>query len=522
MNQICCLNPECDNPQVPEHTKFCLSCGVPLITLRNRYQPIKSLGGGGFAKTYLASDIDKLNEKCVIKQFAPQTQGTAGLQKATELFLQEAQQLQQLGEHPQIPALLAYFNENNRLYLVQQFIDGENLLKELEQQGIFPELKIRALLEDLLLVLKVVHSHNIIHRDIKPENIMRRRNDGKLILIDFGASKQLQGTVKTGTTIGTFGYSPLEQMQDAKVYPASDLYSIGATCFHLLTKVHPWQLWQEDGYGWVKQWRKHLQQPISPELGQILDKLLQKDAQQRYQSAEEVLTDLKRPQIPPTVYYPHPQVPQPQPQTTPSTLPTKSTRRGFMQLAGLVVGLLVLAVVGQNIIRDNSTPTSEPILRRDRELRSSVGVDYTKLQNLLAARTWKQADEETERVVLAVANREKEGRLDTKHIENLPCQDLSTIDQLWVESSDGRFGFSVQKRIYQSLGGTSDVNMSIWLAFGDRVGWRKAGDWLTSNHSQLTFDTTASQGHLPALVVVRLPGFWGPTSLMSKLETCGL
>ncbi|MDB9328015.1 GUN4 domain-containing protein, partial [Nodularia spumigena CS-590/02] len=203
-------------------------------------------------------------------------------------------------------------------------------------------------------------------------------------------------------------------------------------------------------------------------------------------------------------------------------LPKKTTRRGFMQLAGLVVGLLVLAVVGQNIIRDNSTPTSEPILRRDRELRSSVGVDYTKLQNLLAARTWKQADEETERVVLAVANREKEGRLDTKHIENLPCQDLSTIDQLWVESSDGRFGFSVQKRIYQSLGGTSDVNMSIWLAFGDRVGWRKAGDWLTSNHSQLTFDTTASQGHLPALVVVRLPGFWGPTSLMSKLETCGL
>ena len=518
MNQICCLNPECNNPSVPPNTKFCPSCGVPLVKLRHRYQPVKPLGGGGFAKTYLAVDIDKLNEKCVIKQFAPQTQGTAGLQKATALFLQEAQQLQQLGEHPQIPALSAYFAENSRLYLVQQFIDGENLFRELEQQGRFSESKIRALLEDLLSVLKVVHSHNIIHRDIKPENIMRRGSDRKLILIDFGASKQLQGTVKTGTTIGTFGYSALEQMQDAKVYPASDLYSIGATCFHLLTGVHPWKLWREDGYGWVKSWRNHLQQPISPELGQILDKLLQKDVEQRYQSAEQVLINLKGSQIPPTVINPHPQVPQPQQQTIPSKQPS------LMQLGGLFVGGFVLVLVGQSILTSNLRPEAtakpEPKLIEKGELTSSVGMDYTKLQNLLAAGRWKEADEETERVMLAVANREKERSLDTKNIENFPCQDLNTINQLWVESSDGRFGFSVQKRIYQSLGGTSDVNMQIWLAFGDRVGWRKAGEWLTSNHSQLTFDTTASQGHLPALVLVRLPGFWGPTSFMSKLADC--
>ncbi|MFM8003786.1 MAG: protein kinase domain-containing protein [Dolichospermum sp.] len=262
--------------------------------MRNRYQPVKPLGGGGFAKTYLAVDIDKLDGKCVVKQLAPQTQGTAGLQKATELFLQEAQQLQQLGEHPQIPALLAYFTENSRLYLVQQFIDGENLLTELENQGIFNESKIRTLLQDLLPVLTVFHNQGIIHRDIKPENIMSSRSDGKFILIDFGASKQLQGTVKTGTSIGTFGYAPLEQMQGGKVYPASDLYNIGVTCFHLLTGVHPWQLWQEDGYKWVKEWRNHLQSPLSSELGQILDQLLQKEAQQRYQSAEKVLQDLNR------------------------------------------------------------------------------------------------------------------------------------------------------------------------------------------------------------------------------------
>ncbi|AFY47492.1 WD40 repeat-containing protein [Nostoc sp. PCC 7524] len=341
--QICCLNPECHNPPVPEHIKFCPNCNVTLVTLRNRYRPIQSLGGGGFGKTYLAEDIDKLNAQCVIKQFAPQITGTNAFQKAKELFLQEAQQLQKLGEHSQIPTLLAYFEQDHRLYLVQQFIDGENLLQELAQQGIFSESKICALLQDLLPILKLVHEYDVIHRDIKPENIMRRRSDGKLILIDFGASKQLQGTVKTGTSIGTFGYASLEQMQDGKVYPASDLYSLGASCFHLLTGVHPWQLWQEDGYGWVKNWRNHLQKSVNPDLGRILDKLLQKDYQQRYQSAQEVLQDLNRPQIPPTVPYQHPQVSPSQP------LNIKSSRRGFLQVAGLFFGGVAVTVVGQNL-----------------------------------------------------------------------------------------------------------------------------------------------------------------------------
>jgi len=296
MNQICCLNPECNNPSVPEYTQFCSSCGVPLIKLRNRYRPIKSLRSGGFGKTYLAEDFDKLNEKCVIKQFAPQTQGTAGLQKATELFLQEAQQLQQLGEHPQIPTLLAYFEENSRLYLVQQFIDGENLLEELKNQGIFNDSKIRDLLQDLLPILKVVHEeYGVIHRDIKPENIMRRRSDRRLILIDFGASKQNQGTVRTGTVIGTPVYASLEQMRHGKAYPASDLYSLGVTCFHLLTGDKFSDIFED--------WPQHLKQLVSEELGKILAKLLQEEYQQRYQSAQAVLQDLKNSQLTPKTTY---------------------------------------------------------------------------------------------------------------------------------------------------------------------------------------------------------------------------
>ncbi|MEH2324039.1 MAG: serine/threonine-protein kinase [Nostoc sp.] len=297
---LCCLNSACHNQPNPDGTMFCSNCGTRLVVLRNRYCPVKSLGAGGFGKTYLAEDIDKLNEPCVIKQFAPQIQGTASLNKATELFEQEAKRLQQLGKHPQIPTLLAYFEEDNRLYLVQEFIDGQNLLAELQQQGIFNEQKVRELLLDLLEILKTVHQQKVIHRDIKPENIIRR-SDGKLVLIDFGASKQLTMTVMTqpGTAIGSFGYAPLEQMEGGKAYRASDLYSVGATCFHLLTGIHPWELWKRQGYGWGANWRQHLQQPVSQDLGRILDKLLQEKYQQRYyQSAAEVLQDLNLPPSP--------------------------------------------------------------------------------------------------------------------------------------------------------------------------------------------------------------------------------
>ncbi|BAY29832.1 protein kinase [Nostoc carneum NIES-2107] len=293
----CCLNPACHNPPHSESTTYCSNCRFPLVVLRNRYRPVQLLGNGGFGKTYLAEDLDKLNEYCVIKQFAPRVQGTAAINKATELFEQEARRLQQLGEHPQIPTLLAYFEAENNLYLVQQFINGQNLLAELKQQGTFNAEKIREVLLDLLNILKTVHQHQVIHRDIKPENIIRRSTDNKLVLIDFGISKQLTMTVITnpGTIIGSPGYAPLEQMQDGKAYAASDLYSVGATCFHLLSGIHPWIMWEQQGYGWVSSWREHLQEPQSSELEKILDKLLQKDYQQRYQSAEEVLQDFSSP-----------------------------------------------------------------------------------------------------------------------------------------------------------------------------------------------------------------------------------
>ncbi|MHC5860612.1 protein kinase domain-containing protein [Nostoc sp.] len=304
---VCCLNPNCENPQNPDEAKFCLRCGTELVSLlRNRYRIITPLGRGGFARTYIAEDIDKLNERCVVKQLVLSqfygSQGSQAHKKATELFEKEAKRLKELGEHLQVPNLYAYFKEAEYLYLVQQFIEGQNLLQELKQQGIFDEAKIRDFLNDLLSVLVDIHQQQVIHRDIKPENIIRRQNDRKLVLIDFGVAKQNTEATNTaiGTIIGSLGYAPIEQMQAGKVFPSSDIYSLGITCFHLLTNISPSSLWVKQGYGWTSNWRQHLTQPISQELGIIIDKSLQENHEQRYQSAQAVLEDLKK--LPPLKY----------------------------------------------------------------------------------------------------------------------------------------------------------------------------------------------------------------------------
>jgi formylglycine-generating enzyme required for sulfatase activity/tRNA A-37 threonylcarbamoyl transferase component Bud32 len=298
---ICCINPDCPNPQNPDGQTYCISCRLELVPfLRNRFRTIKLLGQGGFGRTYLAEDIDRLNQPCVVKQLAPNVQGTWAINKAVELFQQEARQLQQLGQHPQIPSLDAYFEDNKYLYLVQQFVDGDNLLMLFQNQGIWQESQVKQLLLELLPVLNFIHEQKIIHRDIKPDNIMRRRSDGVLMLIDFGVSKQLSGTVmsRLGTQIGTPGYSPFEQMKGGEAYPASDLFSLGATAFHLLTGLHPYHLFLDYGYSWTENWQQHLKSPLDKGLELILSKLLAKDIEQRYQSAEEVLIDFQRQSTP--------------------------------------------------------------------------------------------------------------------------------------------------------------------------------------------------------------------------------
>ena len=286
-----CLNPICPQPVNPEGTNFCLNCGSKLL-LKERYAAIKPIGQGGFGRTFLGVDEDKPSKpRCAIKQFYPQAQGTKTVEKAIELFNQEAVRLDELGKHPQIPELLAYLTQDNRQYLVQEFIDGQNLAQELAGRSAFNETEIRQVLNDLLPVLQFVHSQNVIHRDIKPENIIRRGSDRQLILVDFGAAKFVAGTAmyQPGTSIGSPEYVAPEQVRGQAVF-SSDIYSLGVTCIHLLTQMSPFDLYDVNEDAWV--WRHYLTSGISDALGNILDKMLEIIPSRRYQSATEVLQSL--------------------------------------------------------------------------------------------------------------------------------------------------------------------------------------------------------------------------------------
>ena len=283
-----------------------MSCGQSNFGkfLRNRYRVLRLLGEGGFSRTYATEDADRLNAPCVIKQFFPQVQGTIQRNKAAEFFREEAFRLYELGEnHTQIPRLLAYFEQGSSLYLVQEFIEGQTLLQEVRQQP-FTEEQIYQLLTDLLPVLQFVHAAKVIHRDIKPENIIRRDSDGKPVLIDFGGAKQVTQTTlaRQATVIYTIGYAPSEQMAGVPCH-GSDLYALGVTCVRLLTQCLPVQntygeindpLYDAMNGNWL--WQEELQKKgitISEELSRILNKLLKHLASERYQTATEVINDLK-------------------------------------------------------------------------------------------------------------------------------------------------------------------------------------------------------------------------------------
>ena len=310
-----CLNPHCPKPENPDHVKFCVTCGSKLL-LKERYRAIKPIGQGGFGKTFLAVDEDKPSKpRCVIKQFYPQSQGTNTLAKAVELFNQEAVQLDELGKHPQIPELLAYFTQEARQYLVQEFIDGQNLAQELAHRGAFSETQIWQLLNDLLSVLQFCHTRHVIHRDIKPENIILRESDRKLVLVDFGAAKSATSAAlnKTGTSIGSPEYVAPEQMRGRAIF-ASDIYSLGATCINLLTGRSPFDSYDTNNDTWV--WQQYLQTPVSNQLSRILNKMLESIPIRRYQTVDEVLKDLnQQPKVAATPVIP----PKPIPQSTPNS-----------------------------------------------------------------------------------------------------------------------------------------------------------------------------------------------------------
>ena len=265
--------------------------------LDGRYEIISKLGEGGFGTTYLAIDR-KLPDKdqCVVKHFSPKATDLNTLSHARRLFETEAQVLNRLGSHDLVPRLLAHFEEDQKFYLVQEFIAGYDLSHEINPNKQWSQEKVIALLQDILEALEFVHQHHVIHRDIKPSNLMRRQQDGKIVLIDFGAVKQIssqvvnaQGQMTATVVIGTPGYISSEQSQ-GQPRLCSDIYAVGIIGIEALTSLNPIQLPRDNLTGEII-WRDQAQ--VSQQFAEIIDKMVKYDFRQRYQSATEVLQSLR-------------------------------------------------------------------------------------------------------------------------------------------------------------------------------------------------------------------------------------
>ncbi len=266
-------------------------------TLRGRYHIIKHLGSGGFGQTFLAEDRQLAdNPLCVVKQLNPKSNDPETLQTARRLFEREAKALYQLGNHPQIPQLMADFEEDEQFYLVQEFIEGSEIKQELPLSQPLSETQVIALCREILEILEFVHQQGVIHRDIKPSNLMRRKQDGKIVLIDFGAVKQVsaqisdrEGQTTLTVAVGSPGYMPNEQLSGKPRF-CSDIYAVGILGIQAITGLPACQL-PEDPRTSEIIWRDRLPEgaKVSAFLLNVLDKMVRYDYRQRYQTAAEAL-----------------------------------------------------------------------------------------------------------------------------------------------------------------------------------------------------------------------------------------
>ncbi len=285
--------------------------------LQNRYQILQILGQGGFGRTYLAEDQRRFNELCAIKEFTLTTTDPVAWQKAQELFQREAAILYRI-QHPQIPRFRERFEQDQRLFLVQDYVAGKTYHALLDERkavgGAFTEAEVLQLMHSLLPVLAHIHSLGIIHRDISPDNIILREIDLKPVLIDFGVVKELATRLQSSqptapaTYVGKLGYSPSEQMQTGQAYPSSDLYALAVTAIVLLTGKEPQELFDQNQFSW--DWQRWV--TVNPRFALILNRMLSYRPGDRFQTAAEVLQALDSPQQPVAPTLP-PIVPPPQP-----------------------------------------------------------------------------------------------------------------------------------------------------------------------------------------------------------------
>lgn len=357
------------------------------------------LGRGGFGITYKARHT-QLNQDVVIKTPDETLKLDPEYPKYVQRFIQEGRVLAQLCKepHPHIVRVIDLFPEEDTYCLVMDFIEGESLYDRVRRKGRLPEAEAVKYIREIGSALIEVHKANLVHRDVHPGNIMLR-SSGKAVLIDFGISGEMFPTTMTSKHFGNKAFAPYEQQRKGSRHPTVDIYTLAASLYYGLTSQLPTNSFDRKYDGIELKSPKQLVPSISDGLNQAILRGMALEAQDRPQSVQEWL----------------------------QLLPQEAQRQ---------------------ILTQKETEYQK---QKTDDLSSDKGVDYTKLRDLLAQAKWKDADKETLAVMLKVAGREQEGRLRVSDMEKFPCTDLRTIDTLWVKYSNGRFGFSVQKRIWQTI-----------------------------------------------------------------------
>ncbi|MEW5856532.1 MAG: serine/threonine-protein kinase [Cyanobacteriota bacterium] len=378
---------------------------------------------------------DNNGQQVVIKTLNDAVQRRPDFAKFQQDFLNEALRLARCN-HPHIVRIDEVINEGHLWCMVMEYIDGEDLANRVENQGALPEVEALRYIQQIGEALTVVHNNGLLHRDIKPHNIMLRSDKPEAVLIDFGiARKFTPNLTQTHTQFLVDGFAPIEEYDKrAKRGAYTDIYALAATLYVMLTGEVPTSA-PVRAVSTPLESPKQINPTISQRVNQAILKGMELKAEKRPQSMQE-----------------------------------------WLELIG------------------------KPILQPSVPLVSEQGVDYKNLWLFLILGEWKEADRETGKRLLEAAGREEEGYLNdwTCDIDEITCEDLYIIDQLWSTYSNGHFGFSVQKRIWES------VNQD-WDKFCERVGWERKRQIDDDQEEcfiepKLNFTFKASPGHLPTFI----------------------
>ncbi|MBN3945612.1 MAG: GUN4 domain-containing protein [Nostoc sp. NMS7] len=434
---------------------------TPNQPLKNgRFIVEKVLGGGGFGVTYSALE-QRTGKLFAIKTLNPIQQSQGDFHEKQEQFVNEALRLRGC-QHPHIVKVHEVIQEVGLWGMVMEYVNGDDLGVYVDKHGHLSEDETLRYINQVGQALECVHQQGFLHRDIKPNNIILRDAKQEAVLIDFGLARKFTiGKTLSMTNSKTEGYAPVEQYErQGRFGTYTDVYALAATLYSLLTGRIPIPAnYRKDGDIPLKA-PKQFNSDISDRVNNAIIKGMALEPQDRSQTGREWLELLN---------------------------PKSHPRQQIQEIQNL----------------------------------KSSKMDYTRLRDFLAAGKWKEADQETDRVMLAVTGREN--WFDYKSIPSFPCEDLRIIDQLWVKYSNRHFGFSVQNRIYQSLGGTRHYDEKIWKGFGDRVGWRNRGNGNWIDYNDYVFDMKAPLAHLPANFSIK--GDWGysaRSSIASRLVDCNI